>query len=152
MYITLESDYAVRIVSVLSLDGGRVDAGTISERACVTLRFSLKILRKLVAANIVKSYKGTQGGYRLNADPSQITLRMVIEAIEGTYYFSRCLSPDNECSRGADGVCCYQKAFGEITCMVREKLESLNFADLIAGSEEFQELKNERQETKLSTE
>lgn len=137
MYITLESDYAVRIVSVLSLDGGRVDARTISERACVSLRFALKILRKLVSADIVKSYKGTQGGYRLNVDPSEITLRMVIEAIEGTYYFSRCLSDDYECSRGADGVCCYQKAFGEITETVREKLESYNFADMIAGSEEF---------------
>jgi Rrf2 family protein len=152
MYITLESDYAVRIVSVLSLDGGRIDARTISERACVTLRFSLKILHKLVSAGIVKSYKGTQGGYQLNKEPSEITLKMVIEAIEGTYYFSRCLSPEHECSRGADGVCCYQKAFGEITEVVRKSLESYNFADMIAGSKEFQELKNEREQRELPSE
>ena len=67
MYITLETDYAVRIVSVLCLDGGRVDAATIAGRANVTLRFALKILRKLVAADIIRSYKGTQGdrGYIL---------------------------------------------------------------------------------------
>lgn len=152
MYITLESDYAVRIVSVLCLDGGRVDAGTISGRACVSLRFALKILRKLVAAGIVKSYKGTQGGYKLNAAPSQITLKMVIEAIEGTYYFSRCLSAEHECSRGAGGICCYQKAFGDITDTVRKKLESYNFADLIACSEEFRELKHERKKAEFSTE
>lgn len=137
MYITLEADYAVRIVSALSLDRGRLDAGTISERTCVTLRFALKILRKLVSAGLVRSYKGSQGGYQLCPDPSEVTLKMVIEAIEGTYYFSRCLSPDCECSRGADGICCYQKAFGEITDSVRKQLESYNFADLIAGSEEF---------------
>ncbi|SDA10279.1 transcriptional regulator, BadM/Rrf2 family [Ruminococcus sp. YE71] len=137
MYITLEADYAVRIVSALSLDRGRVDAGTLSERTCVTLRFALKILRKLVASDLVRSYKGSQGGYQLNKEPEEITLRMVIEAIEGTYYFSRCLSPDCDCGRGADGICCYQRAFGEITKSVREQLDSYNFAELIAHSEEW---------------
>ena len=155
MYITLETDYAVRIVSVLCLDGGRVDAATIAGRANVTLRFALKILRKLVAADIIRSYKGTQGGYQIKMQPADITLKTVIEAIEGTYYFSRCLSAEHECSRGADGICCYQKAFGEITDMVREKLESYNFADLIAGSDEYRERSdecNERTKEKLQAE
>ena len=92
MFITLEADYAVRIVSVLCREKDKMDAKTISNDACVTLRFALKILRKLVAADIVKSYKGTQGGYIINKDPAQLTLKDVLEAIEGTYYFSRCLS------------------------------------------------------------
>ncbi|MCD8096371.1 MAG: Rrf2 family transcriptional regulator [Ruminococcus sp.] len=145
MYITLETDYAVRIVSVLCIDGGKIDAKTISERSGVMLRFALKILRKLVSADIIKSYKGAQGGYEINRDPSEITLRMVIEAIEGTYYFSRCLSDEKGCSRGADGACCYQRAFGEITKMVREKLDSYNFADMINHSEEFRERCNEQE-------
>ena len=88
MFITLEADYAVRIVSVLCREKDKMDAKTISNDACVTLRFALKILRKLVAADIVKSYKGTQGGYIINKDPAQLTLKDVLEAIEGTYYFS----------------------------------------------------------------
>ena len=126
MFITLEADYAVRIVSVLCREKDKMDAKTISNDACVTLRFALKILRKLVAADIVKSYKGTQGGYIINKDPAQLTLKDVLEAIEGTYYFSRCLSPD-----------CYQKAFNEISEMVRNKLDTYTFAELIANSEEF---------------
>ena len=85
----------------------------------------------------MRSYKGSQGGYQLNKEPEEINLRMVIESIEGTYYFSRCLSPDCDCGRGADGVCCYQRAFCEITKSVREQLESYNFADLIARSDEW---------------
>ena len=137
MYITLEADYAVRIVSALAVEGGRLDAGTISDRTCVTLRFALKILRKLVSSGLVISYKGSRGGYQLGKDPSEINLRMVIEAIEGTYFFSRCLSPDCDCSRGAEEICCYRRAFGEITDSVRKQLDSYNFADLIASSEEF---------------
>lgn len=139
MHITLETDYAVRIVSALCLADGRLEAKTISEIACVTQRFSLKILRKLVAAGIVKSYKGTQGGYQIAMKPSEITLKMVVEAIEGTYYFSRCLSPDGVCSRGMSGVCCYQRAFEEISDTVRSKLESYNFAELLANSNECAE-------------
>jgi Rrf2 family protein len=139
-------------VSVLSAGGERIDAKTISERASVTLRFALKILRKLVTAGIVKSYKGTQGGYRLNKEPSEITLRDVIEATEGTYYFSRCLSDEHVCNRGMEEVCCYRKAFGEITENVRRQLESYNFADMIAASQESREREDEQQQTEFQSE
>ena len=135
MYITLEADYAVRITAELCRADGRLDAKTIAERTCVTLRFSLKILRKLVAAGIVKSFKGTQGGYMICREPKDITLRMVIEAIEGTYCFSRCLQPDADCNRGASGNCVFQDAFCEITKVVTEKLDSYNFAELKAERE-----------------
>lgn len=131
MYITFESDYAVRITSCLAVAGTKLDAKTISEKTCVTLRFALKILRKLVAGGIVKSYKGYQGGYTLAKSPEEITLKDVIEAIEGTYNFSRCLSDGHECSRGMSGICCYQRAFGEISEIVRKKLEEYTFSDLI---------------------
>ncbi len=145
MHITLETDYAVRIVSVLCVDGGRLDAKTISERSEVSQRFALKILRKLVVAGIVKSYKGTQGGYIVAVSPEEITLKTVVEAIEGTYYFSRCLAVDGVCSRGAKEVCCYREAFSEISQLVRDKLESYNFADMIKNSKEFNgQLKSEK--------
>ncbi|MDR2909296.1 MAG: Rrf2 family transcriptional regulator, partial [Oscillospiraceae bacterium] len=61
MRITLEADYAIRIIDTLARQGVRVEARTIAEKSQVTLRFSLKILRKLVAAGLVKSFKGAQG-------------------------------------------------------------------------------------------
>ena len=64
MHLTLEADYAVRIMQVLCKAGNlRTDAGEISKRAYVTQSFTLKILRKLVSAGLVKSFKGTHGGY-----------------------------------------------------------------------------------------
>lgn len=129
MYITLESDYAVRIVAVLCSEGEKLDANAISERTCVTRRFSLKILRKLVEAGIVRSFKGMQGGYQINMKPEEITLRMVIEAVEGTYYFSRCLSENYSCGRSENGCCKFRNAFSEITDTVRQKLDTYNFSD-----------------------
>lgn len=130
MYITLETDYAVRITAELCRSREKLDAKALAERTNVTLRFSLKILRKLVAAGIVKSFKGTQGGYIIAAEPSEITLKSVIEAIEGQYYFSRCLDPETGCSRGAEDNCRFREAFADITKTVGEKLESYDFAEL----------------------
>lgn len=47
----------------------------------------------------MKSFKGTQGGYELNKKPEEITLANVIETVEGTYYLSRCLNPEQGCNR-----------------------------------------------------
>jgi len=57
MVMTLEADYAVRIVEMLAVSNKRIDAHTISTEAHVPLRFALKILRKLVADGLIVSYK-----------------------------------------------------------------------------------------------
>ena len=127
MHITLEADYAVRIVSCLSKAEKRLDAKTISEQASVTQRFALKILRKLVANGLVKSFKGTQGGYELAKNPSEISLKDVIETVEGQYHFSRCLSEEYGCNRDMSGHCQFQRVFAQISEDVAKKLDSYTF-------------------------
>ena len=90
MHITLESDYAIRIVSCIVESDRRLDAKAIAEATNVPQRFALKILRKLVSSDIIVSYKGAKGGYQLAREPKDISLLDVIETAEGTYYFSRC--------------------------------------------------------------
>ena len=131
MCLTLESDYAVRIIGCLSAENKRIDAKNISERTGVSLRFALKILRKLVSAGLVKSYKGMQGGYELAKAPSEITMLDVIETVEGSYYLNRCHEEEFVCTRGAKGCCCYQNVFNEITDIVSKKLAEYNFEDLL---------------------
>ncbi|MBP1547968.1 MAG: Rrf2 family transcriptional regulator [Oscillospiraceae bacterium] len=131
MCLTLESDYAVRIIGCLAAENKRIDAKNISERTGVSLRFSLKILRKLVSAGLVRSYKGMQGGYELAKPPSEITMLDVIATVEGDYYLNRCREEEFVCTRGAKGCCCYQNVFNEISEMVTKKLASYTFGDLL---------------------
>ena len=136
MHLTLEADYAVRIMQVLcSAKNARTDAGEISRRACVTQSFTLKILRKLVSAGLVKSFKGTHGGYIAAKEPGDMTLLEVIEAIEGTYRFSKCLQDDSICNMGTAEGCCYRKVFESITDSVREQLAGITFSKLSGESE-----------------
>lgn len=131
MNITLEADYAIRIVHCLAVNSRRMDAKHISEVTGVTLRFSLKILRKLVGAGLIKSFKGTQGGYELAKKPEEISLADVLETIEGPYNLNRCGAGDFICTRVKDKPCAFQKVFCEISKDVRERLDAVKFSELI---------------------
>lgn len=131
MCITLESDYAVRIVGALAAEGDRRDAKTLSEQTGVTLRFSLKILRKLVSAGIVRSYKGMQGGYELARSSSDITLYDVVSAIEGEYHINKCHEEDFICTRTTKKLCRYRPVFEDVSRQIADKLSSYTFADMV---------------------
>ena len=131
MRITLESDYALRIVGALASKNDIIDAKTLSDEVSVTQRFTLKILHKLVSGDLVKSYKGVNGGYKLNASAEEITLKTVIELIDGPIAISRCLESNESCSMISDKTSCiYHHIFEKISLDVAKKLNSITIADV----------------------
>lgn len=125
MHMTLEADYAVRIVELLTRLGDKTDARTISERTQIPQRFCLKILHRLVTDGIVRSYKGAKGGYQLAKPAQEITLREVIESVEGPYMLNRCQSSAYTCTHKD---CRFHTIYREISDLVRQKLDSYTFA------------------------
>lgn len=135
MRITLESDYALRIVSALARRNEIVDAKALSDEVSVTQRFTLKILHKLVNGELIKSYKGVNGGYKLNVSPEKITLKNVIELIDGPIAISRCLDSGEGCSMTSDKTSCiYHHIFDKISLDVAKKLDAITIRDVINKS------------------
>lgn len=133
MRITQESDYALRIVTALAARNAILDAKSISDETSVTLRFTLKILHKLVQGGLVCSYKGVNGGYRLAKLPETITVKDVIELIDGPISICRCLIEDEVCSQSADKrECLFHQIFSEVSMSVAAKLSRITIADVIA--------------------
>ncbi|HEX3016834.1 MAG TPA: Rrf2 family transcriptional regulator [Caproicibacter sp.] len=139
MVMTLEADYAVRIVDILARSEIRIDARTISLKTQVPLRFALKILRKLVAGGLIVSYKGAHGGYALARSAEKITLRQVIESVEGPYMLSRCQQDEYSCTHTTS--CRFQEIYDEISAIVRQKLDSYTFAALAEKADSCKECK-----------
>lgn len=132
MRITLESDYALRILTAMSSYEGITDAKTISEDTSVTQRFTLKILHKLVQGGLVESFKGVNGGYKLKTTPDKITLKNVIELIDGPIAIARCLSSHEECSLNCDkSACDYHHIFDIISIQLAGKLNKITIQDVI---------------------
>lgn len=133
MRITQEADYALRIVALLATREGLVDANTIADEAGVTQRFALKILRKLSLGELVCSQKGANGGYRLAKTAEDITLREVIELIDGEIAISKCLSEEHICSKqGANkSACKIHLIFDAINHDLVERLGKITIASVI---------------------
>ena len=55
MKITREADYALRIIAMLADENRQIEAKAIAEKNDIPYRFTLKILRKIVQAGIIKS-------------------------------------------------------------------------------------------------
>ena len=132
MRITLESDYALRILTAMAGYKGVTDAKTISDDTSVTPRFTLKILHKLVQGDLVQSYKGVNGGDKLKVGPDDITLKTVIELIDGPIAIARCLDSDEGCSLNCDKSSCdYHHIFDIISIELASKLNKITISDVI---------------------
>ncbi len=126
MRITHEADYAIRVTYCLAEHGGKMGAKEISEETGVTLRFALKILRKLIGSGIVRSYKGAAGGYELAKPAREITIGELIECIDGVIAINHCLCNEFDCTRiEHKSECAIRHAFGRVNAMIRDELYAI---------------------------
>lgn len=136
MRITLESDYALRIITAMAVHDRITDAAAISEETSVTQRFTLKILNKLVKGGIIRSFKGAHGGYKLAVSPEKITLKTIIELIDGPIAIARCVDSSEACSLNCDkAACIYHHIFDGVSLELARKLDSIKISDVIAKIE-----------------
>ena len=63
----------------------------LSDKLDISFHFLTKILQELTAANLLESMKGPKGGVRLSRPGSEITLKEVVEAIDGPAIFTECV-------------------------------------------------------------
>ena len=132
MHFALETDYAVRMISVLSEKTEKdaaLGAAEISEAACVPKPTALKVLRILKDRKIIRSTIGKNGGYTLAKPASEITLLEVLEALEGKIEISRCLCDDYDCSRMglAHKECKFHIFYEKVNAQLCNELSKLTF-------------------------
>lgn len=106
MLVTREYDYALRIVRALATSNIQENVSEICEAEIIPQAYAYKILKKLEKANIVKAQRGARGGYRLVANPANLTLFDVYVAIEGRLYINECLVEGYDCPNMRDNKPC----------------------------------------------
>ncbi|MCH3962867.1 MAG: Rrf2 family transcriptional regulator [Clostridium sp.] len=133
MRITQEADYGFRVILYLSKlgYGEKIEAKSISKDQGIPLRFLLKLLRKLTLCGIIKSYRGVNGGYSLNRIPENITLKDVIEAIDGPIYINRCLDNPKNCNMEHGSYCVVNQALSRVQNNLLDELGQINFKDML---------------------
>lgn len=123
MRITQEADYAIRITYCLAMSKDKVRAKTISENTGVPLRFALKILRKLIFADIIISFKGVNGGYKINKPLDKVSFGEIIEVIDGPIAINHCLENEFLCTRVSNKETCnFHMVFDSINTRIKNDL------------------------------
>ena len=132
--LTKEADGALRIVWLLGKTGQVTDAGTIAEQVAVTPKFTLKILRQLLQGGVVRAERGKCGGYALAMAPEEITVRRIVELIDGPIAINRCEAEDFFCSRmGFDkGACRFHCLFAAVSDRLARDLETVTLAMMLS--------------------
>ena len=139
MKITQEADYALRMMCLLAKESAAgntiVGAATLAEGVAVPTRFGLKILHKLSEVDLVKTSRGASGGYSLSVDPKTLTVRRVIEAIDGPIEINRCLSETHVCLNNPNKDCCrLHHVFEELNRQLTERLDRITVAMVVDDS------------------
>ncbi len=130
MKLTRGGEYGIRGVLYLAQqnDGKVSMLSAIAKTQDVPPRFLAKIFQALAKAGVVKSHRGAKGGFSLARPANEITIRDVIEAVEGPVLLNVCLTGPGECTR--DEICPMHAIWSEAQEKMMSVLASSNFADL----------------------
>jgi len=105
----------------------------IAEMEDLSEKYLEQIFISLKAADLVKSIRGAKGGYFLAKRPSEITLREVIEKLEGSLYPVDCAGNTGICSRASR--CVTTDLWKELGDMIYQFLENRTLRDLVDAYE-----------------
>lgn len=126
MNLSRSAQLALRAVLDLAA-GGPAHTADIARRRGIPLAQAGKIFQELARSGIVRTSRGARGGVWLARAPERVTLRAVIEAIEGPTVIARCLVWD-DCP--CDQPCPVRVALDRIQRAVEDHLDGVTVADL----------------------
>ncbi len=101
MQIPRRVDYGLRAVIYLSgQDPNKCcSIAEIARQQGLPRKFLEKIIQDLIRAGLIKSKRGSCGGYALARSPDEISFYDVIEALEGPIAVNACMDPQTGCGQ-----------------------------------------------------
>ncbi len=133
MRISAKADYALRAcVELATAEGtGPVKGERVSQAQDIPLKFLENILGDLRQSGLVRSQRGTEGGYWLGRPAAEITLAEVIRAVDGPLANVRGVRPEGiEYSGSAEPL---RDVWIAVRATLRSVLEHVTLADVASG-------------------
>ena len=133
MRISARADYALRAAAELAAaGGGPVKGDALAAAQSIPAKFLENILADLRHARLVRSQRGSDGGYWLAQPAEDITLADVIRAVEGPLAAVRGEAPEDvEYPGPAKDL---QDIWIAVRASVRAVVEHVTLADLASGN------------------
>lgn len=130
MKLTKLADYAVRAVVHLGgkKPGELATTDEISVANMIPRAFLAKVMQALCKGGLVVAHRGKSGGFALAKDGKDITVRQIVESVEGPIQLNRCLVMTALCER--DAFCGAHSVWREAQDALLGVLDKHNVADI----------------------
>ena len=137
--LTKKADYGLIALKHLAVNrrGGSASAKEIAECYGIPVPLLSKILQKLTRTGFLRSEHGTNGGYRLARNASQITALEVIRSIDGPIILTTCFTQHGQCEQS--GKCTVREPLRRVHEGILQLLAGITISDMCDESEEVQE-------------
>lgn len=134
MKLTSKGRYAVTAMLDVAMHSKDrpVPLADISERQGISLSYLEQLFAKLRKQGLVSSVRGPGGGYRLGADAVDISIGMVVKAVDESVDATRCHG-DGNCQGGTR--CLTHSLWGELSKQISDFLNGITLAGLIDNRE-----------------
>ncbi len=130
MIYSRSAEYAIRaFVHLASVPAGKYAmVKNIAAEADIPAHFLAKILQQLARKNLLKSSKGPTGGFCLRIPAEQVSMKQLVEAVDGLGDFQRCPAGMAECNDNMP--CGMHDSWKELRSRIIEYLEHTSIANL----------------------
>jgi Rrf2 family protein len=147
MLFSTKAEYGVRLMVELGRRAGSgpdaepVSLAAVAGAETLPLAYLEHLVAKLRDAGLVGSVRGAHGGYRLARPASEISMREVVEALEGPIAPMECFHSEREgrvlCSHELDdGACATKLLWTRVHGGVTRALANTSLAELVEFSGE----------------
>ena len=128
--VTRLADYAVSIIYAFSgFEKEILSSQDIIEKTKLHKATVNKLLAQLVKKNFLEPFRGTKGGYKLKKGLDNISIRELIEAIEGPVLLTDCLNKNaNNCN--LFNVCNTKSIWSFVNTEINNTLENIKIKDI----------------------
>ena len=108
----------------------------ISLRQSISLDYLEQIFSKLKKNEIVKSIRGTQGGYVLNKNPNEIKLTNIFHAVDEKVKTVQCKKESKKGCNGKATKCITHNLWDELEIHINTFFENKSLKDLLNNNKE----------------
>lgn len=132
--ISTRGRYSLRMMIDLAqhYDEGFIALKDISERQNISKKYLEQIIPFLNRDNLLITNRGHMGGYQLSKHPSQITVKDILLAAEGSLTPVSCMENDpNICERSAQ--CLTLPVYQGLYEIINDYLESISLEKILEG-------------------
>ncbi len=132
MLITKASEYAILSLIVLSKEEKPMGSESLAMQLSIPKSFLAKILQSLAKANILKSFKGINGGFTLATTANEINMLDVMTAVEGkTPAVFECSPSMEDCPSDRASLCTIWPFLHKLQGKIDDFLAELTLADIL---------------------